>query len=392
MCTSFAFASYSLFLPAFLAEFHWARGAAALPFSLAMVCWGAMQPVAGALADRWGTRPVILAGILVSALGFFTMGMAQSLWQVALGFGVLLGTATSACGSLMWALLIAKWFPGARRAAAVGILQAATPASPLVLAPLLFVLMAQYGWRAAAVGLGLVLLLLAFPLAWCIVKDPPAAAGAAPGAPATPPRGRGQDVRELLRRRPLRNLMLARVACGLSFFLIPHLAAAATAAGLTPAQGATAVALYGLASTVGALAGGLAADRWGRVPTLMATYVLRGLGALALALPGMPAAWFYPAMALAAGPIFATVTINTVQTFELVGPQRAGLILGVSFVVHQVAAAVSPYASGLLFDATGSYRLAFSVLGGVMLLALLPAAGTHPEGDPHRAKPHRVAT
>ena len=78
VCTSFAFASYSLFLPAFLAEFHWARGAAALPFSLAMVCWGAMQPVAGALADRWGTRPVILAGILVSALGFLTMGMAQS--------------------------------------------------------------------------------------------------------------------------------------------------------------------------------------------------------------------------------------------------------------------------------------------------------------------------
>jgi MFS family permease len=242
------------------------------------------------------------------------------------------------------------------------------------------------------VFLALVLLLIAFPLAWCVVQDPSAAAGPAPGASAAPQRGHGQDVRALLRRGPLRNLMLARVACGLSFFLIPHLAAAATAAGLTPAQGATAVALYGLASTVGALAGGLAADRWGRVPTLMATYVLRGLGALALALPGMPAAWFYPAMALAAGPIFATVTINTVQTFELVGPQRAGLILGVSFVVHQVAAAVSPYASGLLFDATGSYRLAFSVLGVVMLLALLPAAHTHPEGDPPRVPLPRVAT
>src|SRR5262245_51794813 len=103
VCASFAFTSYSLFLPAFLTEFHWGRGAAALPFSLAMVCWGAMQPVAGALADRRGTRPVILVGLLMSALGFFTMGIAQSLWQVALGFGVLLGTATSACGSLMWA-------------------------------------------------------------------------------------------------------------------------------------------------------------------------------------------------------------------------------------------------------------------------------------------------
>ena len=65
---------------------------------------------------------------------------------------------------------------------------------------------------------------------------------------------------------------------------------------------------------------------------------------------------------------------------RLVGPHRAGLVLGVSFVLHQVAAAVGPYASGLAFDATGTYRLAFVVLGIVMLLALLPAASTHPEG------------
>src|SRR5262245_50581562 len=343
--TSFSFSAYSLLLPAFIQEFHWTRSAAALPFSLAMVVWGVMQPVAGALADRRGTRPVILGGILCSTLGFFTLGTAQSLWQIALGFGVLIGTANSACGSMIWALLIAKWFPGARRGVAVGILQAATPASPLVLAPILFVIMAQYGWRAASWFLGLMLLLIAFPLAYGLVKDPPAEAGTAHGATADKQRGRVQDVLGLIRRGPLRNLMLSRVACGLSFFIIPHLAAAATAAGLTPAEGATAVALFGLASTIGALAGGLAADRWGRVPTLMATYGLRGLGALALAVPVTNATWFYSAVALAAGPIFATVAINTVQMYELVGPKRAGFLLGVSFVVHQVAAAVSPYAS-----------------------------------------------
>ena len=285
--------------PAFLQEFHWTRSAAVLPFSLAMVVWGVMQPAAGALADRRGTRPLILGGILCSTLSFLTLGTAQSLWQIALGFGVLIGAANSTCGSMMWALLIAKWFPGARRAAAVGLLQAATPASPIVLAPLLFVLIAQYGWRAAALGLGLVLLLLAFPLAWIIVQDPPAAAGAAPGATATPPRGHVQDALGQLRRRPLRNLMLARFACGLSFFIIPHLATAATAAELPPAAGATAVELYGVSSLVGALAGGLAADRWGRVPTLLATYGLRGLGALALACPccppgGFTAPWPWP--------------------------------------------------------------------------------------------------
>src|SRR5262245_16657507 len=59
-------------------------------------------------------------------------------------------------------------------------------------------------------------------------------------------------------------------------------------------------------------------------------------------------------------------------------------------VVHQVAAAVGPYASGLLFDATGTYRLGFGVPGIVMLLAPFPAAFTHPEGvppQPPRARP-----
>jgi len=382
--TSFSFSSYSLLMPAFIAEFQWARGAAALPFSLAMVVWGVMQPLVGSLADRRGTRPVLLAGILCSTLGFLIIGTAQSLWQIALGFGVLIGTANSACGSMIWSLLISKWFPGARRGSAVGILQAATPASPIVLAPLLFFIITHYGWRAASLFLGLVLLLIAFPLAYFFVKDPTAEAGAVHVATAAPQRGSVQEVLAHLRRGPLRNLMVSRFACGLSFFIIPHLAAAATATGLTPAEGATAVALYGFSSTVGALAGGLAADRWGRVPTLMATYCLRGIGALALALPVMNAAWFYIAVVLAAGPVFATVTINNVQMYELIGPKRAGFILGVSFVLHQVAAAIGPYASGLVFDATGTYRLSFFVLGIVMLLALLPAAFTHPEAETPR--------
>lgn len=379
LLTAFSFSSYSLLLPAFVEEFAWARSAAVMPFSLAMVFWGVMQPLTGAIADRWGARPVILGGVVCSALGFFILGTANSLWQIALGFGVCIGAANSACGSIMWALIIAKWFPGARRAAAVGIVQAATPASPIVLAPLLFFCIGQYGWRVASLGLGALLVLVALPLAYIVVKDPPTTAGTTHGATPAFLRGSWSAVCELVRRGPLRNLMVARFACGMSFLIIPHLAAAATATGLTPAEAATAVALYGCASTVGALLGGFAADRWGRVPTLLVTYGLRGLGALGMAIPMMgEASWFYLVVALSAGPVFATVTINSVQMFEIVGPQRAGLILGVSFVMHQVAAAVGPYASGLLFDLTGTYRLAFAILGILMLLAMLPAAFTHP--------------
>ena len=131
-----------LFLPAFLAEFHWARGAARCRFPWRWSVGGAAagggrprRPLGHAAGDP-RRHPGERARFLHHGYGPEPLAGRPRLWRLA-------GTATSACGSLMWALLIAKWFPGARRAAAVGILQAATPASPLVLAPLLFVLMAQ---------------------------------------------------------------------------------------------------------------------------------------------------------------------------------------------------------------------------------------------------------
>ncbi|MCL5959277.1 MAG: MFS transporter [Chloroflexi bacterium] len=377
--TAFSYSSYSLFLPAFLREFNWTRGDVAIPFSLAMVAWGVMQPLAGSLADGRGTRPIILVGILLSAAGFLVMGFSHALWQIAIGFGVLIGTANSACGSMMFSILVSKWFTGPRRGSAVGVLQAATPASPIVMAPIVFYIITTFGWRYAALFLALLLLIVAFPLAYFVVRDPQADPGAAASHHATGQRGKRQDVLSQMRRPVLRNLFISRFACGLSFFIIPHLAAAATAAGLSATEGALAVSLYGFTSAAGSLAGGFAADRWGRTNTLMATYFIRGVGALALALPAMNPSWFYVGLALAAGPVFATVTINNVQIFEVVGPRRAGVIMGVSFVLHQVASALSPYAAGLVFDATGGYQISFLVLGVVMLLAVIPASKTKPE-------------
>ncbi|MDP2936372.1 MAG: MFS transporter [Dehalococcoidia bacterium] len=373
---AFSFSSYSLFLPEFLREFRWNRSDVAIPFSLAMIVWGITQPVAGALADARGTRPVILGGILLMALGFIVMSFAQDLWQIALGFGALIGIATSACGSISFGLLISKWFTGARRGSAMGILQAATPASPIVLAPVVFLAMTTFGWRFAALGLGLFLLFVTFPLAYLKIHDPETRTSA---ASASEKRGTWREVLMVVRRPPMRNLFISRFACGLSFLLIPVLAVAGMESGLSQAQGALAVSVYGASSAVGAVAGGLAADHWGRVRTLVATYLVRGIGALALGLFVMDALWFYLAVALAAGPIFATVAVNNVQVFEMAGARRAGLILGLGLVLHQVAAALGPYVSGLIFDWTGTYRISFLGLGVVLLLAVIPASRTKPE-------------
>ncbi len=370
---SFAFASYSLLVPEFLGEFSWTSSDAAIPFSLSMLTWGATQPLAGALADSRGTRLVILGGILVTALGFVLMGFAQNLWQITLAFGVLIGVGMSACGSISFSLFISKWFTGSNRGSAVGILQAATPASPMLLAPVFFFTMANLGWRPASLGYGLFLLIVSLPVAYLTIHDPKA--GPAAGQTAET-RGVWQEILAVLRNPPMRSLFISRFACGLSFLMVPYLAVAAIESGLTAAQGAFAVSVYGASSVLGSVAGGLASDRFGRVNTLVMTYVIRGAGALTLGLFAMDAFWFYLAVALASGPIFATAAINNVQIFEMTGARRAGLIMGVGFVLHQVSAALGPYASGLLFDWVHSYRISFLGLGVFLLLAAIPAART----------------
>jgi MFS family permease len=383
LLTAFATSAYGLFLPALLQEFPWSRAQSVLPYSLAMIAWGVMQPVAGALADSRGSRPVILAGILLMGLGFIVMGIAQGFWLVAVGFGLLVGIATSACGFVPFALLISKLFARASRASGVGLVQAAIPAGPILIAPVLFLTIDSLGWRAGALVLGLLLIAFTFPLAYLGVHDPPAAGD---GRTTGLPKGSWRQSLTLLRLPALRNVFLARVACGMSALMIAHLPASAAEYGLSPAAGAIAISVYGASAAVGSFLGGLAADRWGREPTLVATFFVRGLGTLALALLALDSFSFYVAVALATGPIFATVSINNVQIFEIVGARRAGFILGLSLVLHQVAAALGPYVTGLVFDWTGTYRVAFFGLAVVLLLATIPSARSRQEGPPAEAR------
>ncbi|MBI2955260.1 MAG: MFS transporter [Chloroflexi bacterium] len=372
--TTFAFSAYSVFLPSLLQEFNSSRADATMPFAIAMFFWGALQPISGALADSRGTRPVILMGVFLMAMGFIAMGFSQTLWQISLGFGLLVGVATSACGSITFSLLVSKWFPGSRRASAVGLLQGAQPLSPMILAPVVFIVITTLGWRTAAVGLGLLLLLVGLPIAYFKLNDPKGEASYGSTAPA---RSGWQEIKGMMQYPALRNLFIARFACGLSFMLIPNLATAAIAAGLSETEGALAVSLYGAAGAVGSLAAGYVADRWGRVPTLVTTYLVRGFGSIILALFTMNnPVLFFLAVILAAGPIFGTVSINNVQAFELTKAKNAGFILGIGFVLHQVAASIGPYASGIAFDLTGTYRWAFLALGVVLILATIPASRT----------------
>jgi MFS-type transporter involved in bile tolerance (Atg22 family) len=73
-------------------------------------------------------------------------------------------------------------------------------------------------------------------------------------------------------------------------------------------------------------------------------------------------------VALAMGPTFGTIAVQNVMFYEIVGPRMAGVILGLSFIVHQIGSAGGPMLASLAFDMTGSYD-GFMIIMGVILLA-----------------------
>jgi MFS family permease len=129
--TSIGMNSFSLFLRPIEAEFGWSRTMVTVPYMFGMLGWGVGGVLFGKLADDFGARRVILGGIVLMAVGFFGMSVAQNLWQLSLSYGIMVGLAKGACGLVIISLIIAKHYDAKNRGLAVSVIQTASPLSPL---------------------------------------------------------------------------------------------------------------------------------------------------------------------------------------------------------------------------------------------------------------------
>lgn len=384
--TSVGLSSFSLFLPPIEAEFGRSRATATIPYAVAMLSWGMGAVLFGKLADEFGPRRVILGGIVLMAAGFTGMGLAQTLWQLSLSFGLLVGLALGACGLSMVSLLISRHFNTGRRGLAVSVVQIASPLNPVIFAPLLFFLITTFGWRAAALVLAGLLVGLALPLAWLGAQDPGTS-----GSMRRARIGWGPGL-SCLRHPPIIVLFLGRFACGLAFFQIAHLFAIALSKGFSAAAGATALSAFGASAAGWALLFGWLADRHGRARMLALSYMVRGVGTIALAFPIPNELWFYLLMVVGVGPTFASVAVNSVMVYESVGPRLAGLVLGLSFIVHQIGSAGGPLIGSFVYDSTGTYDGFLLVMGlilfasGALTCTLTDAGARLPEAAAARAR------
>src|SRR5580700_5865275 len=172
------------FLTPLSAANGWGRDVFALAIAAQSLLYGAAQPFAGALADRFGAQRVIVAGALLYALGIFMMAQASTPAMLYVSAGVLVGFGLSGCSFNLVITSVAKVVPESWRSMVFGAGTAAGSFGQFLYSPLGVALIDAYGWRLALeIFSGLLLLII--PLALLVAKprtapSHPRAAGALP--------------------------------------------------------------------------------------------------------------------------------------------------------------------------------------------------------------------
>jgi MFS family permease len=359
------FFSFSIFFVPLIQEFRWSRALTAGAMSVSSIVQGVCAPLAGVLADRFGPRAMILAGVVMLASASMLAATIQAPWQLYLFTGVLGALGLVFIGWVPMGLLISRWFQ-ARRGRMAGIAFSGMGFGVFVIGPVTQWLIAISTWRTASFVLGVTTLVLLLPLVLWGIREPVHAATVTSSEGAPPPstrRDTDATLRDALRSSAFWFLFAAYFCTPLAVFPIStHAVAFAVDQGYPPMLAATAYGSMGLMSTVGRVGFGLLADRLGGPLAATLSFGCTAGGAAALlALEALPGAGWLVVFALLFGLGFgARGPIITAIASEWFGGRRFGVIYGVLNLGNGLAGAIGPWFGGWVHDVSGSYRIAFA--------------------------------
>jgi len=274
--------------------FGWDRAAIALAVSINVFLYGLAGPFAGRVMLRVGPRRVMLASLLLIAIGVAASTQVQTLLHLYLLWGVVVGVGTGSTALVLSATVVNRWFT-TQRGLALGLLGAASATGRLVFLPLLATIVAALGWQAVGWVVSGCILLVVLPLVALLMRDAPASMGLSPyGAardptsgsprPASPPEEPLVSLGAALRHGDFWRLWLTFAICGattnglIGTHLIPH----AIDQGLSAVAAATTLAMMGLLDIVGTLGSGWISDRYNKRVLWAGYYGGRGVSLLFL--------------------------------------------------------------------------------------------------------------
>lgn len=350
----------------------WTREEFALAIALQNLVWGLAQPLTGMIADRFGSRRVLFGGCALYALGLYLMAHAAGSMQLALTGGVMIGMALSgtAFGTVYGAL--SRVVAPERRSWALGMAGAVGGVGQFAMVPFAQGLIGNMGWMAALLVVAC-LLAFAAPLAW------PLDDGKTAGRPAPAEQSMRAAIGEALSHKGFWLLNAGFFACGFQLaFIAGHLPAYLLDKGLSAGTGVAALAIVALANVAGTYLCGQLGGQFRRKHVLAWLYVIRSAAMLLFVVAPLSAATVYVFAFVMGLTWLGTVPLTNGLVSQVFGVKYISTLFGFVFVGHQLGGFLGVWMGGLVFDATHSYDMVWTVS---VLLGLAAAALHWPIDD-----------
>ncbi len=378
--------TFSVFYPAIVEEFSWSRGNTALMFSITIIVYGLVAPVAGSLVDRFGPRLVLPVGACITGGGLALCSLATTQWHFYLLYGVVVAAGLSMIGWTPLISIISRCF-FKERGLVFGILGAGFGAS-LVSAPVAQFLISNFGWQTAYVIIGLFSIAVIVPICTLFMRGIPQDEVLLPngmrqrsselqdlGEPQrkTGPEAKWTDTWTLLRALKTYHFWLFFLIsfCSLGVaeqIVVAHQVFFFKDVGYEPMVAATIYSVFGGSYVVGTLCGSLS-DRLGREKVFIPSCLLSAAAVSLLFLikdtsePWMPFL-FSVSFGLglgAVGPVFSAAVA------DLFHGKHFGSIQGTITLGFASGGAISTWLAGFLHDKTDNYFASFLMVFGSLV-------------------------
>ena len=377
--------AFSLLFPPILDEFGWDRGVTAGAFSFGFLVSAVLSPSLGRMMDRRGPRVVIEMGVMLMGIGLLLAPLTRQPWHLYATLGVLVGGGSVCLGYTGQALYLPHWFVR-RRGLAISLAYSGVGVGSIVLLPWMQGLIVASGWRSSCWALGVVLLAVLVPLN-LLVRGRPEELGLEPdgdrGAAAAAAGERRSNVVDAAwvavdwtLPRAVRTARFWWIAVGYFWGLYAwyavqvHQTRYLVEIGFTPADAAWALGSVSLIAIPGQIALGHISDRIGRewVWTVGCVgFVLCYLALILLRDAPVPA--LLHLMVVSQGLLgYGLTSVVGAIPAEIFHGRHYGTIFGSLMLASIAGGAAGPLVTGALYDATGSYAVAFwiAIVGAVI--------------------------
>jgi MFS family permease len=373
-------------LPVFLLpiskETGWSVTGVSTAMTIGFLAMAFASMVWGGLSDRWGPRPVVMAGSVLLAVSVALASIATSLVAFQFVFGLLVGVAAAAVFAPMMAC-VTGWFD-THRSLAVSLVSAGMGMAPMTMSPFAAWLVSIYDWRTSMQIIAVVVAVVMIPASLLVRRAPALSADGGAAAAADEPQG-AMTTRDVMKSPQFIILCLTNFfCCATHSGPIFHTVSYAITCGIPMIAAVSIYSIEGLAGMGGRVAFGLLGDRFGAKHILVLGLFVQAFGALAYVFTGGLASFYVVAA------IFGFIYAGVMPLYAVIARENfplrmMGTVIGGTAMAGSLGMATGPVAGGLIYDTFASYTWLYVGSWGIGIGAFLIAMTFRPVPKPREA-------